>query len=67
MHFARHTQGKRESSKKILEQNNETEMECVLITPFVNINFNEAEDIIQKKPWQDIQEEDFCAVQSNED
>ncbi|CAB4477164.1 unnamed protein product [Rhizophagus irregularis] len=50
-------------SKRVQKQNNETEMECVFI---VNTNFNEAEDIFQRVPWQETVQ-DFRAVQSDEE
>ncbi|CAB4483265.1 unnamed protein product [Rhizophagus irregularis] len=52
-----------EKSKRVQKQNNETEMECVFI---VNTNFNEAEDIFQRVPWQETVQ-DFHAVQSDEE
>jgi hypothetical protein len=62
IHSLSHTQNIRKP-KRIQKRNNETEMENVFI-PFVNTNFNEAEDIIQRKP-QEI--EDFYASYSDED
>ncbi|CAG8767454.1 14283_t:CDS:2, partial [Rhizophagus irregularis] len=41
-------------------ETNETEMECVVIP----LNFNVAEDIIQRNPWQEI-EQDVREVQSD--
>ncbi|GBC26323.2 hypothetical protein GLOIN_2v1870260 [Rhizophagus irregularis DAOM 181602=DAOM 197198] len=52
----RRTQQKRNSKRTA----NETEMECVVIP----LNFNVAEDIIQRNPWQEI-EQDVREVQSD--
>ncbi|GBC24607.2 hypothetical protein GLOIN_2v1766467 [Rhizophagus irregularis DAOM 181602=DAOM 197198] len=52
----RRTQQKRNSKRTA----NEMEMECVVIP----LNFNVAEDIIQRNPWQEI-EQNVCEVQSD--